>query len=269
MATVIFLVSASLSFIGLSHQFGWALAPISMLVAYVIGFLTVIIIYVFHFPVVLSLPSDHPYKSYLMRSIARFINRFVIRLKVSVTGQEHIPSQGKLIIYANHKSYSDGFALLEAIDRPLTFTPKKSVLSIPILRGWLRAYDVFPINRNNARETSKDLEQAVKTVSKGLALSIFPEGHIKYRHEENVTEMKHGAFKIALKSQADLLIIRFDGNHLTKHRTPFRSTRRHLTILPVIPYDTYKNWSTSEIAAYVMTKINEAKHVDIIRYTNA
>jgi 1-acyl-sn-glycerol-3-phosphate acyltransferase len=268
MATTVFVISYLLSLIFLTHTLGYPYIPIWLLVSYAAGFMVVILVYLFHFPIILALRSTHPYKAYLMKSIAKFMNHLVIRLKVSVTGLENIPKTGRLVVYANHKAYSDAFALLEVFNRPLTFTPKKSVLSVPILKQWLKAYDVFPINRKNHRETAHDLEHAISTVQKGLAISIFPEGHIKYRHEQKVTEMKSGAFKLALKAEADILVIRLDGNQLTKKRTPFKSTSRHLTILPVYPYASFKEKTTSEIAAEVMKMINEAENKEIVSKTN-
>jgi 1-acyl-sn-glycerol-3-phosphate acyltransferase len=256
-ATFLFLLSFLSYLIGLSITFNPYLIPLWLLVAYLLAFLTVLVIYLIQLPLVLALPSTNMYKFYLMKSIAKLVNHFVIRLKVTVHGLEHIPKDGRLVIYANHKSYSDGFALLEVFTRPMTFTPKKSVMKIPFVGLWLKSYDVFPINRKNPRETFDSMEVAVEAVKKGLTISFFPEGTIQYRHQEEVTEMKSGAFKLAQKAESNILIVRFDGNDLTKRRTPFRSTRRHLTIFPVVNYETIKEMSSHEIAKRVMDTINK------------
>lgn len=258
MATFIFLMAFITYTILLSLNISYYLIPLWIIIAYILGFVTVIIIYIVHLPIVIILPSTHPYKFYLLKSIAKLVNHFVIRLKVSVKGLENIPKTGKLVIYANHKSYSDGFALLEVFPRPMTFTPKKSVMRIPIVGRWLKSYDVFPINRKNPRETFESMEFALDTVKKGLVVSFFPEGTIQYRYNPLVTEMKSGAFKLAQKAESDILVVRFDGNDLTKHRTPFRSTKRSLTIFPVINFESIKHMSSHEIAALVMHTINQS-----------
>lgn len=257
MATFVFIFSWVLYIVLLSINISYTLIPLWVIIAYICSFLTVLIIYIIQLPIVFKLPSTHPYKFYLLKSIARLVNHFVIRLKVTVSGLEHVPKEGKLIIYANHKSYSDGFALLEVFPRPMTFTPKKSVMSIPVVGRWLKSYDVFPINRNNPRETFASMEQAYDTVKKGLVVSFFPEGTIQYRHEPYVMHMKSGAFKLAQKTESDILVVRFDGNDLTKHRTPFRSTERRLTIFPVLSYDDFKHLSSHELAQKVMDMINQ------------
>lgn len=256
MATLIFLISWFGYSILLSTSVSFYLIPVWIILSYALGFITVLMLYLIQLPVIVRLPSTSPYKFYLMKSMAALVNHFVIRLSVRVNGLEHVPHKGRLVIYANHKSYSDGFALLEVFPRPMTFTPKKSVMKIPLVGRWLKSYDVFPINRNNPRETFESMETAVDTVKKELVISVFPEGTIKHRKDPNVTEMKSGAFKLALKAESDILVVRFDGNELTKHRTPFRSTKRKLTIFPVIPFEKIRNLSSHEIAKLVMDTIN-------------
>jgi 1-acyl-sn-glycerol-3-phosphate acyltransferase len=262
-ATILFLIFNLIYLPLLSLSFPPEWIPLWVIVSYFISFVSVVMVYLLQFPLVLSLSATHPYKAYLMRSIAALINHFFLRLQVIVSGLEHVPKDGKLVIYANHKSYSDGFALLEVLNRPFAFTPKSSVMKVPILSHWLKAYEVFPINRKSVKETAVHLEKAIDSVSRGIAISLFPEGTIKYRDQSTVTEMKPGAFKLALRAQADILIVRFDGNHLTKHRTPFRSTKRYITILPVLKFEEYQELSTSEIAQLVMERINQTPSKDL------
>ena len=255
-ATLIFITSYIVYVVLLSINYLiWI--PVWMILSYALAFLTVLGIYLLNLPLVLILPSTHPYKFYLMKSIAFLVNHFVLRLKVTVDGIENIPPSGNMIIYANHKAYSDGFALLEILTRPMTFTPKLSVMKLPIIGLWLKSYDVFPINRENPRETFESMVKAADTVKKGLVISIFPEGTIKYRENLKVTEMKPGAFKLAHMAESNILVIRFEGNDLTKNRTPFRSTKRHLTIFPAIPYEMIKDQTSHQIALKVMNIIND------------
>jgi len=256
LATLIFLISWFGYVILLSIYVNIYLIPLWIILSYALGFMTVLVLYLIQLPVIIRLPSTNQYKFYLMKSMAVLVNHFVIRLSVKVTGLEYVPKEGRLVIYANHKSYSDGFALLEVFPRPMTFTPKKSVMKIPLVGRWLKSYDVFPIDRNNPRATFESMETAVDTVKKELVISVFPEGTIKYRKDPYVTEMKSGAFKLALKAESDILVVRFDGNELTKNRTPFRSTRRKLTIFPVIPFEKIKVLSSHEVAKLVMDTIN-------------
>jgi len=231
--------------------------PLGLLLAIIPAFLCMLFGYFLNFPLVILLKPKNKYKSYLLRSMAFFLNRFVLRLKIDVTGLSNVPKDGPLVIYANHKSYTDAFALLEVIKRPITLTPKKSVMKLPVVGKWLKSYDVFPINRSNARETAKDLEKAIETVKGGHAILIFPEGSIKNREDSKIETMKPGAFKLAVKSEASILMVKYEGNDLVRKRAyKLKRSHRRLTILEPLHFEMYKDFTTQEIANYVMDKMN-------------
>lgn len=227
-------------------------------ISYILAFLVVVIFYLLNFPLVLILKPTHPYKTYLMKSLAAFLNRCYLNMKIEVEGVENVPLDGRIVAYANHKSYTDAFALMPYFPRPLTLTPKKNVLKIPFLRLWLKAYDVFPINRENPKETLRDLENAVETVKKNQTILLFPEGTIKDRLEDKVTNAKAGAFRLVKNAEAGLLPIKYEGNDLVRKRWPKR-TYRKIKIFPVIPYSEIKDLTTREIAQIFMDTINEEK----------
>ena len=259
MATFIFIFT----YIGINYLLytftTWYLIPLWLVVAILPSFFVLLFIYLIQYPLLLVIPADHKYKTYLLKSMAVFLNHFVLRLKIKAKGLENVPKTGPLVIYANHKSYTDAFVLMEKLPRSITLTPKKSVMKIPIVGAWLKTYDVFPINRTNARETKHDMDKAIETVKKGYAMSVFPEGSISNRLSEEIAYMRPGSFKLALKAEADILIVRFDGNHLVRKRAPLLKTRRYITVLPVFRYEEFKSLSTQEIAQEVMHRINQAK----------
>lgn len=259
MTTIIFIISYIISF-GLSVIYlNPYLFILWIFTSYIIAFLIVVIFYLFNLPLVLILKSTNPYKTYLMESLAAFLNRCVLNMKIEVIGLENVPRTDPFVAYANHKSYTDAFALMHYFPRPLTLTPKKSVLKIPLLRLWLKAYDVFPINRDNPRETLRDLDNAVKVVLNNQIILLFPEGTIRYRENEFVEEAKAGAFRILKKAEVGFLPIRYDGNDLVRHRFP-RRTHRKITIFPFIPFKVIKDMTTIEISKMFMDIVNKKQN---------
>jgi 1-acyl-sn-glycerol-3-phosphate acyltransferase len=257
MATFIFLLSYIFYTIFLTHITTIYLLPVWLVLNLLLGLITVLFIYFLQFPIVYLLRSSHPYKTYLMRSLAYLLNHIFLRLKVTAKNVENVPLEGKLVVYANHKSYTDAFALMEVFPRAIALTPKKSVMKLPLISLWLKAYGVFPINRRNPRETAKDLQKAVETIKKGHAILLFPEGSIANRLKDKVEDMKAGAFKLPLKAEANILIVKYEGNDLLRKRLPFKTSRRSLTFLPVVSYEQIKEMTTQDIANLVMSKINE------------
>jgi 1-acyl-sn-glycerol-3-phosphate acyltransferase len=257
MATFIFIICYLAYVILLTQLTSLYFILIWLILSLLFGFVTLLLIYFIQFPIIYFLPTNHPYKTYLMRSLAYLINHIFLRLKVRTQYIENIPKTGRLVVYANHKSYTDAFALMEVFPRAIALTPKKSVMKLPMISLWLKAYGVFPINRRNPRETAKDMEKAVSTVKNGHAILLFPEGSIKDRLKDKVENMKAGSFKLPLKAEADILIVKYEGNDLLRKRLPFKTSQRKLTFLPVIRYETIKNMTTQDIATLVMEQINQ------------
>ncbi|HHU55901.1 MAG TPA: hypothetical protein GXZ48_04340 [Acholeplasmataceae bacterium] len=255
MTTLIFIISYLVCFVFSIIYINPYLFLLWFITSYIFGFLVVIIFYLLNFPLVLILSPTHWYKSYLMKSLAAFLNRCYLNLKVKIEGLENVSKDRPLVAYANHKSYTDAFALMQYFTRPLTLTPKTGVFKISLLKWWLKAYNVFPINRTNPKETLMHLQKAVETVKEGHVILIFPEGTIKDSNKPQVENAKAGAFRLVKEAKADLLPIKYVGNDLVRHRWPKR-THRKIIIYPAIPYEKYKDLNTREIAQLFMDTIN-------------
>lgn len=256
MATFIFVFSYGVYFVLSMIYLNPYLFIIYLLASYPLALITVVLFYFLNFPLVLLLRPTHPYKTYLMRSLAYFLCKWILNLKVEVEGLENIPKSGRLVAYANHKSYTDAFAIIQFFPRSITLTPKKSVFKIPFIRHWLKAYNVFAINRNNPRETLKDMAQAIETVKYGQVILFFPEGSIKDRLATKVVNAKAGSFRLVKEAEADLLPIGLFGNDLARKRWPRRTVRK-IVVHPPISYEEFKDLNTKEIAQVFMDTINE------------
>ena len=261
MATFIFFLTYILYTTALVYLTSLWFLPLWLLIGYFLGFITVLLVYYMHVPLVLVLRPDHPYKTYLLKSISFFLNKFIFGLDITYEGIGNIPKDGRLVVYSNHKSYSDAFPIIQIFNRAVTFTPKLSISRLPLVSLYLKSYKAFYIDRKNIRNTAKSLNEAIETVKSGMAMIIFPEGSVKQRDHDLVTMMKPGSFKIALKAEAQILPIRIDGSDRIRDRFPFKRTKRRITILKPIAYDDYKEKNTHEIASLVMDTINQAKVV--------
>ncbi|MDY0295347.1 MAG: lysophospholipid acyltransferase family protein [Acholeplasmataceae bacterium] len=219
-------------------------------------FLTVLFIFA-HFPFMKYSKVTNKYKYYVTRSTGHWLTFFFMRLKVVVKGTEHIPKDGPLCIYANHKSYADPFIVFEFMKRPTTFTPKMSVYKAPLIGLWLKYLGAFPIDRSSDRNTARAMVDAIKVIKEGMAMTIYPEGGIKDRNDEKMVAMRAGAYRVAMKAHANLLPVSIQGNTLIKHRAPWRITTINVVIHPLIQYETIKEKTTSEVADMMFHIINQ------------
>ncbi|MCF7930036.1 MAG: 1-acyl-sn-glycerol-3-phosphate acyltransferase [Acholeplasmataceae bacterium] len=233
------------------------LIPVWMILSYIIGlFSTVLFLYI-NLPIMKYTKVNNPYKVYVTRSMAAFMNHFVMRLKISVQGLENVPKDGKLTIYANHKSYADPFIIMDVVNFPMTVTPKMSVYKLPLIGLWLKYLGAFPIDRSSDRNTARAMVDAIKVVKEGMGMLIFPEGGIKDRNAEKMVAMRAGAYRVAMKAGADMLPISLQNTTNIKYRAPFRSTHVKVVIHPVIHYEDIKHLQTAEIADRIFHVIND------------
>ena len=258
MITTMFLVIAVL-FTAIMHVLvepSYYILPLWLFLSLLVSFIITLLLIVIQLPILYKLSYTNRYKNYVYRSIAYFLNRFILRLKLEVHGLDNLPKDGRLTIYANHKSYADPVILMEIIDRPTSYTPKMSVYKIPILHMLLKSVGAFPIDRSSDRNTARAMVDAIKVVKAGVAMVIFPEGGIKDRNDIKMVAMRAGAYRVGMKAEADLLPISIDGSTQIKHNLPFKRSKIKVTIHEVIRYEDVKHLKTADLADKMFHIIN-------------
>ncbi|AGL90020.1 putative 1-acyl-sn-glycerol-3-phosphate acyltransferase [Strawberry lethal yellows phytoplasma (CPA) str. NZSb11] len=205
------------------------------------------------------LPPNHPFKGFVIRSLSRFIKVF-LRIKVIVKNKHLLPLKENIVIYANHKSYTDAFLIAISLPRTLTFAPKDK-FCFPFLTKWLLnlafySSDCMVVSRESIRKTAKNLSKAIPKIKSGLALVVFPEGGMTDVDNERVTPLFGGAFKIALKSQASIVPLTIKGASKIKNYFWWQKKRVEIILHPVLKYDDYRCDTIKQIALNVENKIN-------------
>ena len=98
----------------------------------------------------------------------RILNRY------TVTGREHVPMTGGVIVASNHASYFDPPLLAGAVPRELYFLAKEELFRIPLFGALIRSVNSLPIRRGVADLSG--LTRAMEKLRGGAALLMFPEG---------------------------------------------------------------------------------------------
>lgn len=137
----------------------------------------------------------------IAKSIVRFFA--VIFMPYRIHNADRIPTEGPLILCANHISYTDPIFMAFCLKRNVTFIAKKEVVSAPIIGFIIRKLGAFPVDRDG--KDLKAVRTCVNVLKSGGVLGIFPEGTriIKGR----VSKAKPGTALIAKKSSAPLVMI--------------------------------------------------------------
>ena len=109
---------------------------------------------------------------WLTSNFFRVISFFIFPM--TITGREHIPQKGPVILASNHISNLDPFILSCITTRKISFMAKDSLFK-PAWKGFLfRSWHAFPVNRDKADFYA--IRESLKHLKNGEPLLLFPEG---------------------------------------------------------------------------------------------
>lgn len=146
---------------------------------------------------------------------------------VEVVGKSRIPHDGPLIVAANHQSLLDPPLLVYAISRPLFFLAKSGLFMAPGVTCALKMWHAYPVNEDGVAADS--LRWARKTLDRGRALLVFPEGK---RNPGALGDGIDGLTYVALRSGAPILPVGIVGTEKSPAllRIPFHFQRLKVVI---------------------------------------
>ena len=153
---------------------------------------------------------------YLGRCLFRLLFQVLGRWQVS--GREHCPVTGPVILAPNHISYLDPPASGSGLHRPVHFMAKEELFRIPIL-GWvLPRVHAFPVRRGTADRAA--LRRAEQLLAQGEIVVIFPEG--TRSPDGRLQSPELGIAFVALRSRAPVLPCLLTGtNRMLPGDSPF------------------------------------------------
>lgn len=95
--------------------------------------------------------------------------------RMRVTGLEHLPTAGPVVLASNHLSNIDPVLLGVASPRQIHFMAKAEIWKVPLVGRLVSLLGSFPVQRGTADRHA--VEEALRVLSAGAVLGIFPEGH--------------------------------------------------------------------------------------------
>jgi 1-acyl-sn-glycerol-3-phosphate acyltransferase len=96
--------------------------------------------------------------------------------RVRVEGREHIPTDGPVILAANHQSFCDSFFLPLVVRRRVTYVAKAEYFDSWKTAWFFRAAGQIPMNRSGGDASQRALDTATQVLRSGGVLAIYPEG---------------------------------------------------------------------------------------------
>ena len=203
----------------------------------------------------LILVFDKSFRYFLLK--ATLGQLFLCLFRYKVEGVENIPRKGKCILAGNHTGHLDPFIIQMATNRQLWFVTGPVAFTIPIIKHFLKYYNVLPLKFGKGVEA---IEAAVQKLNSGEAVIIFPEG--RFTPDGNLCKFNRGVGLMAQHANCPIIPFAIKGG--------FESWGRN-RVLPklfgniVIQFgqpvyvDNYPENSEKEIAHELQTRVNFMK----------
>lgn len=99
----------------------------------------------------------------------------------TVTGVEHVPRSGGVILASNHLSFIDSTMIPIVVPRKVVFLAKSDYFTGTgvkgaLVRGWFEGMGMLPVDRDDSKAAIASLETALEVLGRGEAFGIYPEG---------------------------------------------------------------------------------------------
>ena len=207
-------------------------------------------------PLVSKTKPDNPFRKFFTWTFASHV-MLIAGIRVKVVGRENL-TKGKGVLYvSNHKSLIDPVIIFLATRKAAWPCSKKEVYNdMPYLRYVLRNLHTMYIDRENDRNSLKEIIKGIKELKEGNGVLIFPEGGIKTRDTEQMVALRSGSYKLAVKSEAVIQPIALVGNSKLGNRSVLSRRRVTVHILKPLLYEDYKDMTTHEIGFKVIDMVN-------------
>jgi 1-acyl-sn-glycerol-3-phosphate acyltransferase len=188
----------------------------------------------------------------VFRRILIYFSRLLFGL--TVHGAERVPEKGPLIVASNHHQYADPVLVCMAVPRRMQWMAKKEVFVTPFDR-FFYFIGSFPVDRRKGDRAA--LRAALRFLSEGWVLGIFPEGGRRKQDAVGQDSPKGGVAMLAARGAAPILPV-FVG----KAPNPFerlRGRKLHIYIGNPITLDNIKGEKQArrEVAGEVLHAIYE------------
>lgn len=121
-------------------------------------------------------------------------------IEVKVRGREHLDGVGTCVYCANHTSFVDPGALIDAVPGSVRFVAKRSLFHVPVFGTALRITGQIPVDRGNRDAAVGSFAEAERVLRHGASAAIFVEG--TRSRDGSLQPFKKGAFVLAIGLQA-------------------------------------------------------------------
>jgi 1-acyl-sn-glycerol-3-phosphate acyltransferase len=168
----------------------------------------------------------------VVRGIASGILRVLLAREVS--GLEHVPRAGGVILASNHGSFWDPPVLGVCLPRELGYMARASLFRVPVFGALIRSLGAFPVRKGTADLSG--LRAAENALARGDALLLFPEGG--RMKDGRLHPPLPGLGLIAARARVPIVPVYVSGTNRIRS-CMVRRTKVRVTVGTVLPPETW------------------------------
>jgi 1-acyl-sn-glycerol-3-phosphate acyltransferase len=123
--------------------------------------------------------------------------------KIEVTGLDHFPREGPVIVAPNHRHIADPPVLAAFLPRKIHFMVKQEAWEAWFFGPICRGFEAFPVARGTADLSA--YRASLRFLAQGRVIGIFPEGHRS--RDGRLQPGQPGAIMLSRRSRAPIIPI--------------------------------------------------------------
>ncbi|MGH3446501.1 MAG: lysophospholipid acyltransferase family protein [Nocardioidaceae bacterium] len=184
-----------------------------------------------------------------------FVNTMLRRFDNHVTGAEHLPRHGPVVLASNHMGYLDGPLLVAVSPRPVHALVKETMFD-GRLGWWLSKCGQIRVDRYHTDPFA--VKQCLRLLGDGGVVAIYPEGS---RGRGDVSTSKGGAAYLSLVTGAPVVPVACLGTRADGASTgsmPSRGARIDTVFGPPVTFDPVPWPRTKKQVASANSVVQEA-----------
>ncbi len=173
---------------------------------------------------------------YDLGKAAMRLSRWILGLRLEVTGLEAVDRAETYVFMGNHTSFIDGPLLFMLIPQHVRVILKKSIFRLPILGFGMKFVGFVPVDRKRAQRGKEAIERAARQMrERKYSFLIFPEG--TRSRDGNLAVFRRGGFFLAVESGAPIVPVSIRGTFeiMPKGRFFVKKGDIRVSFRPAIP----------------------------------
>ena len=139
---------------------------------------------------------------------------YKLRFKITVIGEDRVPSSGPVMLVSNHISDFDPPLIGLALERQLSFFAKSELFELPVIGKIFPVLNAIPVSRGKSDRAA--LKTSINALKEDRCLLIFPEGSRNKEDVKKLQPLQQGASFIASKSEAPIVPVIIKGEYNRK-----------------------------------------------------